>query len=237
MVKPTGAIIMIKYQDLYLMGQETSFLTENEDIMKVYPTLKQDFFSPGSTENKEDLDNAKAKFTELCEQLEKRFPEIPKITFADIRNSRTNPGFIAATPRYVTLERRKSYGFPKGSYEDKDGSLINTIIRECNEETGIILRPESIEDLHVTASTGRKGNYAVYTYNLGKSAYEDFSKILMKKNKSRENEIHELQFIKIPKYDYKNFFTNNVSKEAFLKQIKRGGAKRKTLKSKYKLIL
>jgi 8-oxo-dGTP pyrophosphatase MutT (NUDIX family) len=227
MSSANGAIILIKYQDKYLMGQETNNLSENENIMKHYTTLYKDFLSPGTIESEDDIIKAKEKFSATCKQIEEQFPDISRVTFADIRNSRTNPGFIAATPRYVLTKRRNLFGFPKGSYDPKDITLLNTIVRECYEELGIHLDLDKIKNLGKDAyrNTKQVYSYSIFTYHITKDMYEKFIEMINKKNQSRENELHNIQFIK-PPTDYSDFFTNFISKDAFMKHKIKGGTRK-----------
>ena len=55
--------------------------------------------------------------------------------------------------------------------------------------------------------------------------YEKFTEMINKKNQSRENELHNIQFIK-PPTDYRNFFTNLISKDAFMKHKIKGGTRK-----------
>lgn len=223
-IEAVGSIILISYRDNYLMGRETSFVTDDKTIVAHYKTnsgetIYEGFLSPGSIENFDDLKDAKKKFTNTCIDLEDKIPDISRVTFADIRDSRSNPGFIAANPRYVVAERRDLLGFPKGSYENKDKNLENTIIRECGEETGLIIDMAKLIDSGILAPTGKKTYYAVYHYKLTKPEYETALMIIEEKNKSRENELHDIQFTKIAKGDPKNFFINCISKEAYSRTL------------------
>jgi hypothetical protein len=225
-IEALGSIILISYRDNYLMGRETSFVTDNKTIVAEYKTntgenIYEGFLSPGSIENLENLKAAKKKFANTCIDLEKKMPDISRVTFADIRDSRSNPGFIAGNPRYVEADRRDLLGFPKGSYENKDKFLENTIIRECGEETGVFINPAKLIDTGILAPTGKKTNYAVYHYKLTKSEYEKATTIIEEKNKSRENELHNIQFTKISNGDPKLFFINCISKEAYSRTVKK----------------
>ena len=65
-----GAIIMIYYQNKFLMGQETSYVTDNVPVNNHYrtnanETIGEAFLYPGSTANLEELTKAKAKFSKL----------------------------------------------------------------------------------------------------------------------------------------------------------------------------
>ena len=235
-VEADGAVVLIYYQNLFLMGQETSYITDSDDFNKRYKdstgkSIDDDFLSPGSKENAGDLLIATTKFSQLCLDLEGLFPEIPRITFADVRNSRSNPGFIAAKPRYVVNERRQLFGFPKGSYEHKDGLIDITGIRECDEETTVVLSHAKLQDTNNLVPTGRGTHYSVYHYKLTKKEYEDALLLIAEKNQSRDNELQNLQFLKVPAVDPRRFFINVVSKEAYERTIKKGGS-RKTLRSR-----
>lgn len=223
-IEAVGAIILISYRDNYVMGRETSFVTDDKTVVAHYRTnsgenIYEGFLIPGSIENVEDLKDAKNKFTNTCIDLEDKIPDISRVTFADIRDSRSNPGFIAANPRYVVADRRDLLGFPKGSYENKDKNLENTIIRECAEETGLIINPVKLINTGILAPTGKKTNYAVYHYKLTKPEYEKAVTLIEEKNKGRENELHDIQFTKISKGDPKNFFINCISKEAYSRTL------------------
>jgi 8-oxo-dGTP pyrophosphatase MutT (NUDIX family) len=219
-LKADGSVVIIYYNDLYLMAQETKYLTDSQELSKWFLNIKGEslfdtFLHKGTTENTEDLEKAKHRFALATEQLERIFPEIPRITYADFKNSRTNPGHISAKPRYVAEERRRLFGFPKGSYETKDLTLKHTAARECFEETGIILNIDKLDDKRTLVSTGRGGFYLVYHYKLTKMDYENCINIIRKKNQERENELHNIQFMRIPKGDPRDFFINVVSKEAY----------------------
>ena len=166
-VDAEGSVVLIYYQQNYLMGRETSFLSDRSEYSKDID-LNESFLSPGSIENKIELLTATTKFSNFCQELEKLLPDIPKITFADVRNSRSRPGYIAAKPRYVLKERRTLFGFPKGSYEFKDNDLITTAFREIKEETSIELNKEKLQFMNKIAPTGRGSHYAVYHYKLTK---------------------------------------------------------------------
>ena len=58
------------------------------------------------------------------------------------------------------------------------------------------------------------------------SEYENFSNIITIKNQDRENELHNIQFIRIPKGDPRDFFINAVSKEAYERTIDRSNVKK-----------
>jgi len=223
-LKADGSVVIIYYNDLYLMAQETKYLTDSQELSKWFLNIKGEslfdtFLHKGTTENTEDLEKAKQRFALATEQMERIFPEIPHVTYADLKNSRGNPGHISAKPRYVAEERRTLFGFPKGSYEHKDISLKTTASRECQEETGITLQFDKLEDKNVLVPTGRGGFYNVYHYKLTKSEYENFTNTISIKNKDRENELHNIQFIRIPKGDPRDFFINAVSKEAYERTV------------------
>jgi len=223
-VNAEGAIIIIYYNDNFLMAQETKYLADEQDLESIYhkakgKTLQESYLYKGTTHNEDDVSQAKKHFGELTEYLEELYPEIPHITFADVKDSRRNPGFISAKPRYVAKERRTLYGFPKGSFEQADLDLKITAFRECQEETGISLRLDKIDDKYTLVPTGRGAYYAVYHCRLTKQEYEDYLEVIKEKNKAHENELHNIQFIKIPKGNPRNFFINVVSKEAYERTI------------------
>jgi 8-oxo-dGTP pyrophosphatase MutT (NUDIX family) len=221
-----GAIILVYYQDKFLMGEETVYVTDNKELDKSYRTntgqkIEDAFLSPGSTYNEKDIQNAKAKFSELCRDIESKTNSIKHVTFADFKDSYKETGYIKAKPRYVPDERRNLYGFPKGSYELKDSTIETTAFRECNEETSLVLNPDRIKDQQTLVPTGRKSRYAVFHYKLTKPEYDAFSIMIAEKNRSRENELHNLKFIKVPEGDPRSFFTNAASKEAYEQTVKK----------------
>ena len=62
-----GSIILIYYQDKFLMGEETNYATDNRELKRTYRTntgltADEAFLSPGTTDNDEDTENAKIKF-------------------------------------------------------------------------------------------------------------------------------------------------------------------------------
>jgi 8-oxo-dGTP pyrophosphatase MutT (NUDIX family) len=205
--KADGSVVLIFYNDLFLMAQETKYLTDEDEANAIYKkatgmTLQEAFLSEGSTESPTQLRAAKMHFATLTEELEQMYPEIPHITYADVKDSQRIHGLISAKPRYVAEERRTLFGFPKGSYEHKDNILNMTAFRECQEETGISLQLNKLVDKRLNVPTGHKGQYAVYHYKLTKEEFENFSEAIEAKNKDRENELHNIQFIKIPKGDH-----------------------------------
>lgn len=235
MNKAEGAIVIIYYKNLFLMGQETNYLTDDikiqEDFKAAHSTsLNEAFLFPGETNNSEDLLRAKDHFSQLCKMLENTY--LTKITYADIKDSRKSPGQISAKPRYVKSDRSTLYGFPKGSYELTDKDLVNTILRECYEETGIALNRDKLLDTKQTAPTGRKGNYVVFHYKLTKSEYNAFQAVIKIKNANSENELQNLQFLEIPQIDPRLFFTNVASKEAYERTFVSSNRPNKTRKAK-----
>lgn len=225
----SGSIILIQYKDLFLMGQETNYLTDDKEITEFYEKTHgksiHDSFWLNSTEKE-----AHIYFSKLCLQLETLLHT--QITYADFKASKSSPGFFSAKPRYVKDERSALYGFPKGSYESKDGDLKETIRRECFEETALVIDIDSIEDINKIVPKYKKHQYRVYHYKLTKSEYEDALKTISEKNKQKENELHNIQFMKIPK-DISGFFINLVSKESYLALIeKKPGGSRKTRKQR-----
>jgi len=234
-VEADGAVVLVYYQNLFLMGQETSYITDSDDFNKRYKdstgkSIDDDFLSPGSKENPKELLAATTKFSNLCLHMESLFPEIPRVTFADVRNSRSNTGFIAAKPRYVVNDRRQLFGFPKGSYEHKDSIIDSTGIRECEEETTVVLLESKLQNTNNLVPTGRGTHYSVFHYKLTKKEYEEALLLIAEKNQSRDNELQNLQFLKVPAIDPRRFFINVVSKEAYERTVKKGGF-RKTLRS------
>ena len=219
-INADGSIIMIYYQDKFLLGEETVYITDNKDIDRLYrdnagKKIEEAFLWPGSTDNEEDSINAKAKFSDLCRDIELKTHSIRHVTFADFKDSYKEPGFIKAKPRYVPGDRRNFYGFPKGSYELKDDSLETTAFRECHEETSIVLNPDRIKDQQTLVPTGKKSKYAVFHYKLTKPEFDALSLMILEKNEDRENELHNIKFIKVPPGDPRKFFTNAASKEAY----------------------
>jgi 8-oxo-dGTP pyrophosphatase MutT (NUDIX family) len=234
----SGAMVMVYYMDRlgpsFLMGQETSYLTENHK-MSSFESEKGEkiieaFLYPGTIKNPANLTAAKDKFTGVCKEIEKfnsRF--IKHVTFADVKNSKGNPGNISAKPRSVADKNSDRFGFPKGGFEtDEDMSVNDTVIRECEQETGVKL---DITKLREVALPKRNGYYALFLYELTQMEFESINdrNILQNKNEQYENELHNVRFMRIPNIDLKKFFINALSREAYetaLPLLKTGGGKR-----------
>ena len=212
-----GAIVLIYYKDLYLMGKETSYLTDESIISE---NLFDLFLFKGDS-----LDEAHIYFNNICIKLEKIYKI--KITYADVKESKRHLGYISAKPRYVKESRKHLFGFPKGSHEHFDTDLKETVKRECFEETSIILDSDRIEYTNKNAPTGKTSKYAIYQYKIiSDQEFNIFKQNIKQKNMSKENELHDIQFLKIPIGDPRNFFTNVVSKEAYERtRLSMGGRK------------
>ena len=213
----SGAMVLVYYMDRlgpsFLMGQETSYLTENHK-MGAFKSEKGDniwkaFLYPGTVKNPADLAAAKHKFTGLCKELEKFNPRFVKhVTFADVKNSKVEPGNISAKPRSVADKNSDRYGFPKGGFEsDEDPSVNDTVIRECQQETGVKL---DITKLKEVTLPKRDGYYALFLYELSQMEFDAIHKAqtLKEKNDQYENELHNVRFIRIPDIDLKKFCIN-----------------------------
>lgn len=234
----SGAMVIVYYMDkagpIFLMGQETTYLTEvhkklgfksvdGESVWKA-------FLHPGSVKDSNDVIEAKKKFTKICKELEKFNPRFIKhVTFADVKNSNAEPGNISAKPRCVAEHNSDKYGFPKGGFEeDEDASINDTIFRECMQETGIKL---DISRLKETQLPKRQGYYALFLYELSDVEFNAIhdNQILKNKNNEYENELHNIRFMRVPNMDLKRFFINALSREAYehaVKIIKTGGKRR-----------
>ena len=236
----SGAIVLIYHDKLprkYVMGEETDYVTDISSITKSYrtpsgETLHEAFLAPVTIHTSTSLIAAKQKFATSCDELEKAHGyRLGRITFADIKNS-SKPGKISAKPRYVKVDRRGKYGFPKGSYESIDGTLEDTAIREMEEELGIKLSKNSLKDVNQLVLTGGNTYYAVYHYKLNDLEYKALTLSIQSKNNGREAELQSLDFREIPK-DTSAFFTNQASKRAYQSVKVPGGSRRtRTVKNR-----
>jgi len=236
----SGAMVLVYYMDRlgpsFLMGQETSYLTENHK-MTSFKSAKgeniwQSFLSPGTVKNPTDVAAAKHKFTGICKEIEKfnsRF--ITHVTFADVKDSTREAGHISAKPRSVADKNSDRYGFPKGGFEtDEDASVNDTVIRECEQETGVILDITKLREVQLPK---RNGYYALFLYELTEMEFNSIRErhTLQDKNDQYENELHNVRFLRIPNTDLKRFFINALSREAYeaaLPLLKAGGGKAKS---------
>jgi 8-oxo-dGTP pyrophosphatase MutT (NUDIX family) len=220
----SGAMVLVYYMDRlgpsFLMGQETSYLTENHK-MGAFKSEKGEniwkaFLHPGAVKSSADLTAAKRKFTGLCKELEKFNPRfIGHVTFADVKNSNKEPGNISAKPRSVAEKNSDRYGFPKGGFETyEDKSVNDTVIRECEQETGVKLDITKLKEVKLPE---RDGYYALFLYELSQMEFESIHdrQTLKDKNDQYENELHNVRFMRIPDTDLKKFFINALSREAY----------------------
>jgi 8-oxo-dGTP pyrophosphatase MutT (NUDIX family) len=236
----SGAMVVVYYMDrlgpTFLMGQETTYLTEVHKKISFKSNAGENiwkaFLHPGSIENEDDVIKAKSKFTGLCKELEKFNPRFIKhVTFADVKNSKAEPGNISAKPRCVPEHNSDKFGFPKGGFElNEDASINDTVVRECEQETGIKLDITKLQEIQLLE---RQGYYALFLYELSEvefTAVHD-AKILHKKNEEYENELHNVRFMRIPNMNLRRFFINALSRDAYEHIIKfilpkKGGSKK-----------
>lgn len=259
-VEAYGAIIVVYFMDrggpIFLMGQETSFLTES-GYTKSFKTsdgenIYDAFLSPGDITNAAQLEKAKEKFTKICKEIENSFQGkrlIGHVTFDEPRNS-SKVGFISAKPRYVNNEKKDKMGFIKGGHKQaRDTSIDETAIRECFEETSVKLDITKLVDsnIQIYPDFEKKTPYSLFQYELSELEYDSIrdTNMLINKNSSYENELHNIRFITIPKMsvrDYRGFFINNVSTEVYtkikdsivaIKVVKGGNRAVKKTRSKY----
>jgi hypothetical protein len=134
-----GGIVIVYYIDrlspIFLMGQETTFLTEVHNMRDFKTKEKEDiwnaFLNEGDINNIKDLDAAKKKFTKICKEIEEFNPRFIKhITFSDLKNSKASPGNISAKPRCVKEENIDRYGFSKGGYNNNIDAYNRLIFRD-----------------------------------------------------------------------------------------------------------
>jgi 8-oxo-dGTP pyrophosphatase MutT (NUDIX family) len=249
-----GGIVIVYYIDrlspIFLMGQETTFLTEVHNMRDFKTKEKEDiwkaFLNEGDINNKKDLDAAKKKFTKICKEIEEFNPRFIKhITFSDLKNSKASPGNISAKPRCVKEENIDRYGFSKGGYNNNiDASINDTVIRECFEETSIKLDISKLIDTEKLYHTRDNKKYALFLYELSTLEYESIHNeaLLEKKNADYENELHNIKFMRIPKMNLKKFFINTISRETYIDSIdlilkrSNGGKRKYTRRVNSKLI-
>jgi len=145
------------------------------------------------------------------------------------------------------------YGFPKGGYisgknyvkksnnsmDIEDFSINDTVVRECYEETSIKLDKNKLNDTDTLFTSGGTSKYALFTYELSDFEFEAIHSmgLLVKKNKEYENELHNVQFLRIPEGENKKFFTNSISREVYEyfmksvleKNVSKGGTRRQNM--------
>ena len=242
-----GALVMLYYTDelgpQFVMGEETSYITDDNDFIEKYKTEQKTSIYETFAVNgvlPKDKDVAHVSFAKLCAHLERTYPELGRVTYSEFKQS-SKPGKISAKARYVVSDRRNKLGFPKGGYKpptepDADASLNDTAMREVKEETSLVLDPLRLIDANYISRAPKGDRYAVFHYELTEEEYTLITStgIFAKKNAERENELHNVQFIRVPEKHHDSFFTNLVSKNAFIhtnakiaKVAKKGGAKKK----------
>jgi len=268
-VDASGGIVIVYYVDelgpIFLVGQETTYLTHHKEIDKFISSDNEDIYSaflyPGTITNSNDLKKAKAKFTRVCKELEIFYKSsVSHVSFSDIKTAARKSGYISGKPRYVSSKfsfkkQNDRFGFPKGGYLSgsnyvkksnnvmniEDFSINDTIVRECYEETSIKLNKTKLKDMSKTILSGSKSNYALFTYELSKAEFENIhsKNLLSFKNKDYENELHNIQFLRIPNNDYRDFFINTISRLAYeyfistKSHVKGGRVKSYTRKMRY----
>jgi len=249
-----GALVMLYYTDelgpQFVMGEETSYITDDNDfIEKFKKDHKESIYEVFAIDGvlPKDKDAAHVSFAKLCSHLESTYPELGHVTYSEFKTS-SKAGKISAKARYVVSDRRNKLGFPKGGYKppsepDADASLNDTAMREVKEETSLVLDPLRLIDSNYISLTSKGDRYAVFHYELTEEEYTLITSagIFAKKNAERENELHNVQFIRVPDTRHDTFFTNLVSKNAFLhtkakiaKVAKKGGAKKKATRKNVK---
>jgi len=234
----SGGLVMI-YRNSdpkeFIMGEETDYVTANKSVAKQFRTRAREdiygaFLSPGTVTNPGDLENARRKFADSCQQLENSNRTLGKVTFGIPKDS-SKPGNISAKPRYVTRPHR--YGFPKGSFETTDASIDAGALREVLEETGIVLDPARLVDADTLIHMGGDSNYSVFKYELTEDEYNKYKSDLLIKNTSRENELHDIKFRIVPQV-LGDFFTNMGSRKAYTTLFAGRGGSRRTRRQRRK---
>jgi hypothetical protein len=227
-IDASGAMVIVYYKDkdepLFLMGQETIYLTESKNLgdfkSKENEGVHAGFLIKGSMNNEADVIQARRKFTRLCKELEDYSKT--HVTYGDMKNS-SKAGYISAKPRCVADKNKTKYGFPKGGFEQNvDKSVNHTAIRECRQETSVELDIKRlVETEHLIASGSKNSYYKIYLYNLTKIEYDEIyrSKLLETQNADYENELHNVCFKRIPNINFRDFFINTISRVAYEKII------------------
>jgi 8-oxo-dGTP pyrophosphatase MutT (NUDIX family) len=213
----------------FITGEETDYVSANKIIAKKFRSRNGEdiyaaFLSPGTITVPANLENARRKFAESCQDLEDYNRMLGKVSYGIPKDS-SKPGKISAKPRFVF--RSKRYGFPKGSFETTDVSVDAGALREVGEETGIALDPARLVDADTVIHMGGDSNYSVFTYELTEDEYNAYKAALVIKNASRENELHDIQFRIIPT-TLGDFFTNAGSRKAYEALFPRKGGARRT---------
>lgn len=243
-----GAIVLI-YTDSeprkFIMGEETSYVIEKQpDLVKKFVSkagedIYKAFLSPGTVKSPSDVIKAKAKFATICEEIDSDMfgRALGGVTFGNLKDSST-PGYISAKPRYVEGWRRNKYGFPKGSYEEKDKTIEAGGLREVREELGLILDPARLVNVRKLVKTGGTSSYAVFHYIVTAEEYKSMTETMAEKSKSKDNELRSFGFLEIPTTNSarQNFFTNNASKLAYQETFLgfRGGRRTRRKRRTYK---
>jgi len=249
-IDASGAIVIVYYKDkggpVFLMGQETMYLTETNKLGKFKSKEHEDvyagFLKKGSMNNDVDIIQARRKFTGLCKELEVYTKT--HVTYSGMKNSNSKAGYISAKPRCVSDKNKTKYGFPKGGFEqNEDMSVDDAAIRECRQETSVELDIKRLAETDHLIASGKDSYYKLYLYELSKLEYDAIHtlQILEKRNADYENELHNVCFKRIPNMDFKDFFINAISRVAYEKianEIKNsavgGGSKMKGLTRKVK---
>lgn len=215
-----GALLILSYKPpssdrLFLVGSESSYLSENKHALTVLKykgkNLYDAYLSPGSINSVTAATIAKTTFDSISRSFDNTNPEFGHITYDKPKNS-SKKGFISAKPRYVPVDKRGKYGFPKGGILPLDkGDVKNTVIRECYEETNILIEKRKLRDI------GKKNDYTVFHYEASDEEFSLFTALIIGKNTEYENELQDIRFSVIPKTisGRNTFFINDLSKKAY----------------------
>jgi 8-oxo-dGTP pyrophosphatase MutT (NUDIX family) len=224
----SGAIVLVYTLDaagpIFLMGEETEYVSDNKTIKQNYKSpdgenIYKAFEHPGSTGNSVQLAAANKKFAKSASDLESKYRILGRVSYANVKNS-SKPGIISAKARYVPIERRDSYGYTKGSYEPSlDASVNDCAVREVWEEIGIHLDIMRLNDTGISINSGPTSKYEIFLYELTSEEAAEIitNNTLVNKMAEPENELHNVQFIRVPEKNRKSFFTNLISRTGFEK--------------------
>ena len=83
-------------------------------------------------------------------------------------------------------------GIPKGQKDINDNDLIDTIIRECNEEIGFNLNPEKLRS--GASNTITAGDYIIYVYELDSREYNEIKYNIQSRKFEHYSELFDIRF-------------------------------------------